>query len=558
MKAHAAEKVNKALKRKLVKPDSFIYPPNPEFGDLSLACFELAKQHKKTPIELCSELVNKIPADKIIAGVKAVGPYLNFTFNKTNLTESVLKEIGKEKDKYGANKTGKSKKVMIEFSNANTHKEYHVGHLRNLCFGDSVSRILAANGFKSIPVSYINDFGIHVAKTVWKLKNRGMKDIPQNKGFYLGQIYAQATKELKEDEKANLEVRAIMKSIESRKGEDHKLWFKTREWSIDQFDKIYAELGVKFDNIFYESEFIEKGKDLVSELYEKRVLKRSEGAIIADLGESLGVLVIVRTDGTTTYPVADIPLALEKFKKYKLDKSIYVVDVRQSLYFKQLFAILEKLGVKKEMVHLAYEFVKLPSGMMSSREGNVITYEDLKEKLLEKTISETKKRHENWNSAKINQTAWKIAVGAVKFEMIKVSAGSVITFDIDQALRFDGFTAAYLQYTFARVSSILRKAGKQSAKADYSQLAEPREHQLILKLSKYPEITEKAGKNYDPAEIAKYLFELAQMFNDYYHNIPVLKAEDSARQARLALLSSVNTVINNGLNLLGIEILEEM
>jgi arginyl-tRNA synthetase len=463
---------------------------------------------------------------------------------------------------------------MIEYSNANTHKEYHVGHLRNICFGDAVNKILSANGFKSLPVSYINDFGIHVAKTIWWTFNKENENSPMlsdknlDKGYFLGQMYVRACEEIKARDSANEEVGEVMKKIENRQGQDYKLWQKTRQWSITQFANIYKELGINFLHIFYESEYIDKGKDIVANLYEKRIFEKSQGAVIANLEKyNLGVLMILRTDGTALYPVADLALALEKFKKYKIDKSIYVVDIRQELYFKQLFKVLELLGIKKAMAHLVYDFVKLPSGMMSSRTGNVITYKELKKELFTKAKAETASRHEDWNEAKLNKTADKITIGAIKFEMLKVSASQVITFDIEQALRFDGFTAAYLQYTGARINSIIRKANStrhephntQHTTADMPEVdVEKKERLLILAISKFPEAVRKAGAEYDPSAIAKYLIELARDFNDYYHSVPVLQTELKNREARLKLITAVKQAIGNGLNLLGVEVLEEM
>lgn len=561
-KKYITKQVNEALGGKYIQASDLVFPPQADFGDLSLPCFQLAKQAKKSPAEIAGVLLRKIENKDIIAGVKIVGPYVNFIFNKNKLIKDVLGQIDEEKGKYGFSDKGKGKRIMIEYSNANTHKEYHVGHLRNLCFGDSVNRILSANGYKSIPVSYINDFGIHTAKTLWAyLKFYDQEELPENKGYFLGQVYVRSTSELDKNPNNKEEVGEIMKKIENRQGEEYELWKKTREWSIEQFAKIYKELGVKFDHTFYENEFIEKGKDIVGELYEKRILKKSDGAIIADLEKyDLGILVLMRSDGTALYPVADLPLATHKIEKYKLDKSVYVVDVRQSLYFKQLFKLLELMGYKQEFVHLGYDFVKLPSGMMSSRSGNVITYEDLKMKMRERTEDETGERHEEWSEEKIEKVANTIANGAIKFEMLKVSANQVITFDVEKALRFEGYTAAYLQYTYARIKSIIRKAENEIEKFENNpeKLSEPKEYELVMKLAKYSEVVERAGKEYNPSEIAKYLFELAQLFNDYYHCVPVLKSEDEIRQARLFLLLDISQVIANGLDLLGIEVLEEM
>lgn len=563
IKQNIAEAINAALKNKLVKASDLVYPPNPAFGDLSLPCFNLAKELNKTAVEIGEFLVGKIKLNGTVVAAKAIGPFLNFTFNKAKLAQGVIEEILKFKSKHGVNNVGRNKKIMVEFSNANTHKEYHVGHLRNICYGDAVNKILAANGYKAVPASYINDFGIHAAKTLWAFSKFYKKEkLPLNKGSFLGKVYVRAIKELADNEAAKIEAGQIMKNIESRKGADYKLWQKTREWSIDGFSKIYKELNVKFEHIFYENEEVNKGLDIVGELYAEHFLIKSQGAIIADLEKyGLGVLVFLRSDGTALYPVADLALAEEKFKKFKINKSVYVVDARQSLYFKQLFKVLELLGFKQEVKHLSYEFVKLPEGMMSSRTGNVITYEDLRGQAFKKAIGEIKKRHKNWNEKKILEVANKLVNGALKFEMLKVGADKVITFDVEQALRFDGYTAAYLQYTCARIKSIQKKSqiikGKPQ-KMNYNNLIEEKENKIINKLAKYPEIVIIAGKNYDPSELAKYLFELGQEFNDYYHSLPVLKAKAETRQARLALIAAVRQILENGLGLLGIEIMEEM
>jgi arginyl-tRNA synthetase len=550
-----------------VKLSDFVAPPQAELGDISLPCFVFAKALAKSPVEIAAEISEKLSGMKWVDKSTASGPYVNISLSAAALV-AILKDIVKHGAKYGENKSGAKKRVMIEYSNANTHKEYHVGHLRNIAYGDSVSRILAANGWKVIPVSYINDFGIHVAKTIWWLYHEHniearkiLKEGTENKGYFLGRQYAEATQRIEEHEGAKLEVGQVMQQIESRRGDMYKLWKKTRQWSIDQFATIYKELGVRFSTTFYENEFIEAGLKMVKELETKGVLKRSEGAVIADLeAYKLGVLVVLRSDGTALYPVADLPLAIKKIKGYKLDHSLYVVDVRQSLYFNQLFKILELLGYKTKLEHLTYDFVKLPSGMMSSRTGNIIPYEDLKNMALEKAKAEIIQRHNNWPTKKINQVASAVAFGALKFEMIKVGSDKSITFDMDSALRFDGFTAAYLQYAYARIQSIKRKAPLTLKRStiDYAQLNETREKVLIIKLANFSASVSAAGEKRDPAEIAKYLFDLAQTANDYYHAVPVLKADRSTGAARLALLDSIALVIEQGLKLLGVEVVEEM
>ncbi len=562
------KQINEALGGKIIRASDLVIPPQPDFGDLSLACFEAGRKVNKSAVEAAGWLVGEIAINGGIAGIKAIGPYLNFTLDKTKLAKGIIKEITAQTGDYGTNDNGKGKRVMIEYSNVNTHKAYHIGHLRNICFGDAVSRILSANGYCTIPISYINDFGIHTAKTLWAFMEFYKSQEPKtDSGRFLGKVYAKAVAEMEQDPLANDKVTFLMRKIESRQGEEYKLWQKTRKWSIKQFDNIYKELGIEFKHTYYENEFLEKGLEMVAKLYKQELLKKSEGAVIADLNEyGLDILMFLRSDGTAMYPVADLPLAFEKFKRFKLDRSIYVTDIRQNLHFKQLFKVLELAGVKGELVHLGHEFVKLPEGMMSSRKGTLVTYEDLRDMALKRAKEETAERHQDWSDKKIKEVANALVNGAIKFEMIKVSATQVITFDINQALRFDGFTAAYLQYTCARINSIIRKDGskqtadgsKKTDKVDFNKLGEAREHGLVMKLARYPEVVAGAGEKYDPSEIAKYLFELAQGFNDYYHQVPVLKAEIGVREARLALITVVSQVIANGLGLLGIETVPEM
>jgi arginyl-tRNA synthetase len=562
LKSKIVEELNGHIGEQLVEVSDFEYPPNLEMGELSYPCFKLAKAKGESPAKLSQELVSKMQDSKLVAGTKSQGPYLNFSFDYKMFSKNVVGEIQKKNDQYGENEVGEQKRVMIEYSNANTHKEYHVGHLRNICYGDAVSRIIKANGYDVIPVSYINDFGIHVAKTLWAyLEFYKDEPLPENKGRFLGEIYVRASQEIAESKTAKDVVAFMMKKIEMRQGAEYELWKKTREWSIEQFDKIYKELGVEFDNVFYESDFIEKGLKRVDELLEKGILKKSEGAIISDLEEEdLSVLMFKRSDGTALYPVADIPLASYKIDEYRINTSIYVVDVRQSLYFKQLFRTLEKIGYKQNMVHLGYEFVTLPGGTMSSRSGNVITYEELKEKITKKLRVETSARHVDWSEEKLDKTVKVITNGAIKFELIKVGASQIITFDIEKSLSFSGYTAAYLQYTFARIKSIIRKSEVDVEKIDIDsdKLLEIKEHELVLKMSKYPGVVERAGREYDPSVICKYLFELAQNFNDYYHSVNILKSEENLKVSRLVLALSVSQVLKNGLNLVGVDVVEEM
>lgn len=544
----------------------FSYPPRTELGDLSGACFKLAAKENKNPVVLAKEIAanfqNKPELKKYFSNINAAGPYFNLITSPEYLAGRVLGEVKKEKTKYGRNDRGRDQKVMIEYSNVNTHKEYHVGHLRNIAYGDAVAQILSANGFEAISVSYVNDFGIHVAKTLWQWKKRkNPEDSALDKGYLLGKCYVSASQELEKEPEKKEEVGEIMKEIENRQGENYRLWQETRQWSIRYFARIYQELNVKFSHIFYESEVIDAGRKIADDLLAKGILKRSQGAVIADLETyGLGVLPIIRSDGTALYPVGDLSLAAEKFRQYQLSESFYVIDVRQSLYFQQLFKILELAGYHEKTRHLAYDFVTLPEGMMSSRTGQVITYEELKEKISQKLIMETKKRHADWTRNRVEAVARQLTIATIKFELLKISADKIITFNIEEAAKFEGYTVCYLQYSYARLKSILRKGGRSWFGRAFSPAAlkERKEKELLLKIARYPETIAAAAEKYNPSEVARYLFELSQLFNDYYHEINILKAPRAEKKARLALIEAVAQVLQNGFNVLGLPILEEM
>lgn len=562
IKQQLVAEINKIAGAGPVAAADFVTPPDPSLGDLSLPCFSLAKQLRQSPAVLAQKIADALKHPSI-ESVSVAGPYVNVSL-ASSFAAQVIGEVAKQPKAYGNNVSGGKQRVMLEFANGNTHKEMHIGHLRNVSFGDAVTRILSANGFKAIPVSYINDFGIHVAKTLWHFLKTKAQPPAGDKGYFLGKLYSASVKALGDDPVAKMEVGQVMKAIESRRGDTYKLWQKTRQWSIAHMEKMNKELGLRFTETYYENQFLEAGLKMVKELQAKGFLIPSQGAVIADLEQyGLGVLVVLRSDGTALYPVADLALAVAKVKKYKLDKSLYVVDVRQGQYFKQLFKVLELLGIKAAFAHLPYDFVTLPSGMMSSRSGNIITFEEVKEAALKKTAEETFKRHADWSAARVAKVSRVLAFGALKFEMVKVGGEKIITFDMDTALRFDGFTAAYLQYTYARIQSIARKAPRaiRAARADYGALTEQRERRLAMALAQFPEAVRLAGASYQPTEIARAIYELAQLFNDYYHGVPILNGDNLPNgliKARLDLAQSVALVIKRGLDLLGIETVEEM
>jgi arginyl-tRNA synthetase len=548
-----------------ISADDLREPPGAEMGDISLPCFILSKEIKKSPEAIAENLAKEIKPSDFIVNITNIGPYLNFWLDFTKVARLVLTEIKKERGKYGLNKTGKGQKVMIEYSQPNTHKEFHIGHVRNVAIGSVLVNLYRACGYKVISANYYGDMGAHVAKVLWYMINYvNEKEIPADKGEFLGNIYTRAVEELNDNPELQAQVQEVLRKLEEGKDKDLMfLWKQTRKWSLDAFRKIYKELGVHFNVEFYESVEEKEGRKLLPTLLKQDFIKESEGAIIADLEKyKQGVLVLLRADGTSLYGLKDIPLAIKRFKKYKVDKSLYVIDTRQTQYLKQIFKILELLGFKKEMVHVPYEFVELKSGIVSSRTGNVVTYEEVRDAAMAKIVNETKERHPDWKEQKINEVGMKIVLAALKFGMIRQASDKIITFDINEALKIDGFTGPYLQYTNARINSILKKAEEGGIKIigeiDYKALDTNIEKGLIKDLMKYPEVILESQNKNEPAFLAQFLYKLSQDFNTFYHELPVLKAEDKIRAARLNLIKSVRQVLENGLVILGIQILKEM
>ena len=329
---------------------------------------------------------------------------------------------------------------------------------------------------------------------------------------------------------------------------------------MDELNEIYKILGSKFDHFFYESEVEKPGKKLVADLLEKGIAEKSENATIINLEKyNLKSLLLLKSDGSSLYSSKDLALAKLKFEKYKIDKSYYVVDHRQSFYFQQVFKTLEVMGFVKPMKHIAYEFLTLKDGAMSSRSGNIVPFEDFLEQFISLAQEETKKRHADWSDEAIASVSRKIALGAIKFNLLKVGNNSVIVFDPKEALSFEGFTGPYLQYTVSRINSILKKETVKNIKdVNFSKLNSALEREIFWQLAEFPEVIAKAVADQEATGLTKYLFDLARSFSNFYQNVPILSSDDKSRPARLLLTMSVHQVLVSGLELMGIETMEQM
>ena len=563
-----------------IQPFNWSWIPFSGHWGISTTFFSNASQQAKKLKEInvrqrASEIAEQVAAALDLPSAfeksEAVNGYLNLYYDSSVFARQVVDEILEKAERFGKGMTT-NERFMVEYSQPNTHKAFHVGHLRNMVLGSSICEILEFSGNDVVRANYLGDIGLHVIKWLWNYIGFHAGETPPSEGKtrWMGGLYAEAVKKIDENSEYEEQVRTLFKRWDEKDPEIVSLWEKTRKWSLEAFDDVYQMLGIKFDKVYFESEVEEPGKEIVEKLINGGIAKdeRPEGAVIVDLDEILGtqeiyrVLVILRSDGTSLYPTKDLPLAIMKFLEFKLTKSIYVIDVRQSLYMKQIFKILELMGMEwaKDCYHLAYEIVNLPGNVtIASREGTVVLLEDL--------ISEAEKRAfqivENKNSKLAEKTkadvARKVAIGAIKYSLLSRDNTKVITFDWESAMDVNGQAAPYIQYAAVRANSILRKVQfslPKSEKIGYKLTLE--EVELIDLLARFSDEVQRAAKEFRPLLIANYSYDIAKAFSNFYNKCHVLNADDEIRDFRLRLVAGAKQVIINSLNLLGIEVPEVM
>jgi arginyl-tRNA synthetase len=562
MKDQVVNLLKKTLKLKKEKIEKYIeIPPSSEMGDYSFPCFFLSKKLKKNPNEIAIDIKNKIgKVSNDFEKIEIVGGYVNFYVNKEAFIRSTLKEILKEKDKFGKTNVGKGKKIMLEFSQPNTHKAFHVGHIRGTSLGESLSRIFEFCNNKVIRANYSGDTGMHIAKWIWCYKKYHSKEKLKKDESWIASIYVDAVKKLGTNEEFQEEVNIINQKIESKEDKEiNQLWEKTRKLSVESWKNIYKELNTKFDVYYFESEVEKRGREISNELVKKGIAKKSQGAVIMDLKKyNLGIWVLLRKDGTVLYSGKDLALLEKKSKKFKnIERNIYVIANEQDLHMKQFFKTIELMKSKSvsKYKHINYGMVRLPTGKMSSRTGENILYSDFMKEMIEYTRKQIKKKDDKISKHELEKRALIISIAAVKYSMLKQSSGKNIIFQKEDVLNFEGNTGAYLLYSYARASSILRKSKKQKKSYEIKNL-EKSEIELVKKLSQFKEIVLNSYNNLNPSLIANYSYELAQIFNEFYHDNKVIGSDEE--QFRLNLVDSFRIVLENSLNLLGIDVVEKM
>lgn len=544
--------------------------PNLQSGHWAFPCFILAKNVKLAPPKIAAELAAKIATNQVLREVKVAGPYLNFFIQNTAFGELALTDILSGQF-FKKALTEKTPKTMVEYSQPNTHKEMHVGHMRNLCLGDALVRLHRYAGYNIVASTFPGDVGTHVAKCLWYLKNHNQEPIPATrKGAWLGKMYSTGNNLLEDqngtpaEEENRAELTKILKQLEQKSGEFYDLWKETREWSIELMKKTYDWADVKFDTWYWESEVDADSLKLIKQYYDKGIFVESDGAIGANLEDyKLGFCLLIKRDGNGLYATKDIELARRKFEEHQIERSVYVVDKRQALHFQQVFKCLELMGFEKakNCYHLQYDFVELPDGAMSSRKGNIIPLEELILKMEDMIKSEyLAKYQETWTAEETNQTAAAIAKGAIKYGMIRMDNNRKIVFDMKEWLKLDGESGPYIQYAYTRINSMTEKLNyTKETIVDWNTLAHPLELQLMLKLSSFNDVAITAAEQYKTSFMCSYLYDLAKMFNSFYAECSVAKAEtEMLKNARLALSKSVALTLEKGLALLGIPVPKRM
>ncbi|HTZ41992.1 MAG TPA: arginine--tRNA ligase [Candidatus Omnitrophota bacterium] len=566
LKEAIAETLFRLIKSKKIKISKeeitrkIAIPPTAELGDFAFPCFFLGPLLKEEPSDIALELRE----DFQMKGVKEIqtqGAYMNFFLDRQKLTEDVLSEAIGLKEKFGGSNIGKGKEIMVEFSQANTHKAFHVGHIRGTSIGESLARILEFNGHKVIRANYQGDSGMHVAKWLWCYIKYHSKEKLKEDESWVASIYVDAAKRLEKNKKLQEEVDEINLQLDSGTNKKlNDLWKKTRALSLKSLEKIYKQLNTHFDVYYFEKDMEERGKKIVEFMLKEKIAKESDGAIIMNLEKyNLGVWVLIRKDGTALYSAKDLALVEKKFSQYpELSRAIYVIANEQNLHFNQLVKTLELIKSKhyEKLKHVSFGLVRLPEGKMSSRTGQNVLYSDFLEKVILHAKKEIKKRYPKLPPEKLNERALKISIASIKYSMLKQGEEKDIVFDIKEAVNFEGNSGPYIQYSYARANSILKKAKSNKTNPKLEKF-EDKETELIQKMSLFPSIVEKAYEDLAPSVIANYAYQLSQVFNEFYHTCPVIGSEEK-EDFRLMLVQAFTQILKNSLYLLGIDVLEEM
>jgi len=536
-------------------------PPEPAMGDFAFPCFRLAKELKLAPPAIANDIKQKIEMPSFLNEIAVTGAYLNFFVDRGLYAKEILSEIKDKGGKYGSSDIGKGGCVVIDYSSPNIAKPFHIGHLRSTIIGHALYNIHNFLGYKAFSINYLGDWGTNFGATITAYEHWGVdEEINKDGIFALNELYKKFHAEAENDPALKEEARNWLVKMEQGDEYALKLWKWFKDISLDEYKKIYNLLDINFDSYHGESYYNDKMTPIVDELRKKGLLVESEGAMIVDLeAYKMPPSLILRSDGGTLYPTRDIASVMHRKNDYNFVKALYVTGKEQILHFAQWFKIVELMGyewAKDELVHIHFGYVNFEGGKMSTRKGHVLLMEDL----LNLAISKTKEIIERKNPglASKDEVAAKVGIGGVIFNDLYNNRIKDIEFSWDRMLNFEGETGPYVQYTHARCFSVLNKANEDFSDADLTLFDTDEEFALVKVLSIYAEKVIEAANKYEPFIVSRYVMQVSQAYNKFYHDNPILRAQEDIRKARLFLTKCTKDVIASALGLLGIKAPDEM
>lgn len=528
-------------------------------GDYSLPCFRLAAQLKKSPAELAKEVAGRVGCFNFLEKAEAIGPFVNFTLNKSAYAKDVLEKVLSAGGFYGSSDMGAGKTVCIDYSSVNIAKPFHIGHLLNTVLGAALYRIYKKVGYHAVGINHLGDWGTQFGKLIVAYKKWGDEEDIEKRGVRaLVDIYVKFHKEAEKDPSLDDEARAWFKKIEDGDKEALSIFNRFKTSTLAEVEKIYKRLNVSFDSYAGESFYNDKMQPVLDMLTKKGLLVDDDGAKVVKLGEGMPPCLLVRSDGATLYATRDLAAAFYRKKTYDFDKCLYVVASQQNLHFRQWFKVLELAGEEwyKDLVHVAHGMVSLEEGSLSTRSGNVVYLDDVLDMAVSKSREIIEEKREDLPDP--DAVAEQIGVGAVIFGVLYNNRIKDMTFSYARALNFDGETGPYVQYTHARCRSLTEKCPDPDCDPDYSGVTGAEACEVLKLLDSYPDVILSAAEKYEPCYVSRFLVDLAQAFGKFYLTCNIAKAEDGVKKARLMLVKAVKSVLKDGLELLGIKAPEKM
>lgn len=535
-------------------------PPQEKMGDYSFPCFQLAKTLRKNPALIATEMASALELEDF-AEIKNVGPYINFFLDRKKFENEVINTIIEKKENFGRSDMGKGKTVVLDFSSVNIAKPFHIGHIRSTVIGDAIRNIHEFLGYNTVASNYIGDYGTQFGTMIAAYKLWGDDDkLNQNPIQELLNLYVRYNSEASENEEMMDVAREEFKKLEEGEEEATRLWSWFKEISFKEFDRVYKLLDIEFDNYKGESYSSKYIPEVIDELKEKNLLVESDGAQIVDLSAyDMPPSIIIKSNGSSAYITRDIATAIVRKKEYDFDENLYVVATQQNLHFEQLWKILELMGydLYKGCKHISFGMVSLKDQTLSTRKGQVVFLEDVLNKAIEKTREIMENREDTVED--IDEVSRIVGIGAVKFQELYNNRIKDYVFDWNEVLNFEGESGPYVQYTYARAKSVLRKAGVGEIKPiEIEKITNDEEFSLVKKLAGFEDIVIKAKEKYEPSLVTRHLTDIAKSFNKFYNSAKIMVEDEKLKEERLALAYATAIVIKTALGLLGIKTVEKM